>query len=306
MISYLPKDPTQVLAPKGSLHNTANDYSIVMNEKASRHHWSGVGPLSLKLILKGEAGYKIGNKKLTLDERRLLILNDNEKYTIDINSNIEVETFIVFFDRAMVEEVMTSFFSTSSMLLDSPDHKWNNYFMFATNTVETSLEIKNMALSWKSALNNQSTQVLREHLYFLLTKLVSLELGQRSKARSLDFSRKSTRDEIARRLLDARDYLHSSLSQKVTLGEISSNCALSKNHLLRTFKEYFGKTPFQYLTDIRIAKAKDLLINNPDIPVTEVCSQVGFESLSSFSWSFSRRTGMAPSEYRWKKVIQEK
>lgn len=305
MISYLNKDSLHDVIPKKSFLDLANDYSIVMNEKGKRHNWRGAGPLSLKLAVTGESSYKVGKKKLTIDENRLLVLNDYENYTINIESSTEVETFIVFFDRMLVDDVVNSFVSTSSSLIDNPDFKSKSDFLFSVNTLESSWEIQSRILLLKNEICRYGVQAAREQLYFLLNELLTLEARQHGKARSLSFTRKSTRDEISKRLLNARDYLHASLSGEVTLDELSKNCALSKNHLLRTFKEYFGKTPFQYLADIRMAKAQ-LLLANPDVSITEVCSQVGFESLGSFSWTFSRQMGVSPSEYRSKQVIGKK
>jgi AraC-like DNA-binding protein len=58
----------------------------------------------------------------------------------------------------------------------------------------------------------------------------------------------------------------------------------------------YKKTPHQYLTSKRIEKAKDLLSENK--PVTEVCNEVGFESLGSFSVLFKKEIGFAPQYYR--------
>lgn len=306
MISYLHNGLRQHRVTKGSLLEVVNDYTIVMNEKGKQHHWNGVGPLSLKIVLKGDSVYQVGNKRLTLDEGRLLVLNEGQAYTVSINSDSEVETFIVFFDRILVNDVLTDFCSTSSSLVDNPNLNSKHGFMFSANTLETSKEIQHRISSIKASITHQGIQATREQLYFLLSSLTALELGQQSKAHSLGFNKKSTRDEIARRLLNARDYLHSSLSQPITLVDLSEVSALSKNHLLRTFKAYFGKTPFQYLSAIRIDKAKRLLANNPEASVTDVCSEIGFESLSTFSWTFSKQVGITPSEFKLKKVIGKK
>ncbi|MGH7492706.1 MAG: helix-turn-helix domain-containing protein [bacterium] len=88
--------------------------------------------------------------------------------------------------------------------------------------------------------------------------------------------------------------------QPVTLAETARVACLSTNHLLRTFKQAFQKTPHQYLTELRLQQARELLLHT-DFPVTEVCAAVGFASLGSFSWLFRRRVGMAPEAYRRQK-----
>jgi AraC-like DNA-binding protein len=75
---------------------------------------------------------------------------------------------------------------------------------------------------------------------------------------------------------------------------------LSPNHFLRTFKQVFRQTPHQYLIDVRLIKAKQLLTET-NRPITDICMAIGFDSLGSFSTLFRRRTGLSPAQYRKQK-----
>jgi AraC-like DNA-binding protein len=72
---------------------------------------------------------------------------------------------------------------------------------------------------------------------------------------------------------------------------------LSPNHLLRTFKQVFDQTPYQYVIAKRIAYAQELL-RSTDQDVTDICFAVGFASLGAFSWWFRQRVGVSPTTYR--------
>ena len=72
---------------------------------------------------------------------------------------------------------------------------------------------------------------------------------------------------------------------------------MSRYHFLRLFREEFATTPHQYLIDRRIEKAKELL-RHRRMTVTDVCFEVGFQSLGSFSTLFRQRVGDAPVNYR--------
>jgi len=63
------------------------------------------------------------------------------------------------------------------------------------------------------------------------------------------------------------------------------------------FKAIFGETPHQYRLRVQIDKAKNLLILTA-LSITDVCMEVGFSSLGSFSALFSRRVGMSPREFQ--------
>jgi AraC-like DNA-binding protein len=81
------------------------------------------------------------------------------------------------------------------------------------------------------------------------------------------------------------------------LGAISGEACLSPYHFLRLFRLAFDRTPHQYLTERRIEKAKELL-SSSGLTVTDVCFEVGFESLGSFSSLFHKHVGHPPIAYR--------
>ena len=81
------------------------------------------------------------------------------------------------------------------------------------------------------------------------------------------------------------------------LAAISKEACLSRYHFLRLFRDTFDTTPHQYLIQRRIEKAKELLRWN-ELSVTDVCFEVGFQSLGSFSALFRRCVGTPPVTYR--------
>ena len=109
--------------------------------------------------------------------------------------------------------------------------------------------------------------------------------------------REATRVELYRRVHVARDYMHACLHESLSLDDIAGVAALSPHHFLRTFKAVFGHTPHQYLTQKRLERAQ-FLLSKTDLPVTDICMDVGFESLGSFSTLFRKRIGLSPRQYR--------
>ncbi|WP_394204148.1 helix-turn-helix domain-containing protein [Shewanella waksmanii] len=71
---------------------------------------------------------------------------------------------------------------------------------------------------------------------------------------------------------------------------------MSRFHYVRMFQLVYGVTPKHYLRDLRIEKAKRLIVKG--MPVTQVCFAVGYESLSTFSNVFKKSTGHSPSAYQ--------
>lgn len=109
---------------------------------------------------------------------------------------------------------------------------------------------------------------------------------------------------LYRRIVQAKRYIDEFFGEPLDLDEIAGEAAFSKFHFLRLFRMAYGQTPRQYLIRVRIEKARKLL----EIPVSvsEACSRVGFDSLSTFSGLFKRLTGRSPSDYqRWQLARKE-
>lgn len=109
----------------------------------------------------------------------------------------------------------------------------------------------------------------------------------------------SQQPEVYERLCRARAFIDLCYDLPLSLDQISSHACFSRYHFLRLFREAFAKTPHQYLVERRIAKAKELL-NGQELRVTDICFEVGFQSLGSFSTLFRRCVGQAPAIYREK------
>lgn len=101
---------------------------------------------------------------------------------------------------------------------------------------------------------------------------------------------------VLQRLVRARDYLHAELAGEPRLEDLAREAGLSRAHLAREFAATFGVPPHRYLVQLRIEHARRALAAGGR--VTDVCAEVGFESLGTFSASFRRRTGMSPRQWQ--------
>lgn len=97
-------------------------------------------------------------------------------------------------------------------------------------------------------------------------------------------------------VIGIRNHIENHYDVNLNLDVLSNTQYVSKYHLLRLFKKYYGQTPRQYLIDKRVEKSKEHLING--MSVTETCFAVGFESLGSFSTLFKTKIGKSPTEFQ--------
>ncbi len=103
--------------------------------------------------------------------------------------------------------------------------------------------------------------------------------------------------ETYKKLFKAKEFIDDCYSTQIDLAQIAKEACYSEYHFLRLFRKVYDKTPHRYLTEKRIDKAKELL-KKDSASVTDVCFDVGFESLGSFSSLFSKHVGTSPSAYR--------
>ncbi len=108
--------------------------------------------------------------------------------------------------------------------------------------------------------------------------------------------------DIYRRLCRARAFMDACYDLPLDLEQISREACFSRYHFIRLFRRAFDQTPHQYLTRRRIERAKELLASSR-LTVTDVCFEVGFQSLGSFSSLFHKYVGHAPVAYRTRFLI---
>ncbi len=101
----------------------------------------------------------------------------------------------------------------------------------------------------------------------------------------------------ARYLLAARDLVDARYFDPLTVADLAAAAGLSPAHFSRQFSRTFGESPHQYLLTRRLERAAALL-RTTDRSVAEICFDVGWASLGSFTTSFGRMFGLAPLAYR--------
>jgi AraC-like DNA-binding protein len=101
---------------------------------------------------------------------------------------------------------------------------------------------------------------------------------------------------LLKQVMQAKYFIDNNFSDNITVDDICREACISKYHLLRSFKKIYGTTPGQYLTSLRISKAKMLL--EADLLVKDVCYSVGFDSTTSFAGLFKKVVGKSPTNFR--------
>jgi transcriptional regulator GlxA family with amidase domain len=104
-------------------------------------------------------------------------------------------------------------------------------------------------------------------------------------------------EETNRRMLRARDAMDRAYAEPLDVPALAQIANVSEAHFIRTFRATFGETPHRYLQRRRVERAM-FLLRATDRSVTDICLDVGFNSLGTFSRSFQAIVGESPTTYR--------
>jgi transcriptional regulator GlxA family with amidase domain len=104
-------------------------------------------------------------------------------------------------------------------------------------------------------------------------------------------------EEQNRRLLRARDAMDRTYAEPLDIPALARVARVSQAHFIRTFRTTFGETPHRYLQRRRVERSMWLL-RETDRSVTDICLDVGFASLGTFSRTFRDIVGVSPTAYR--------
>lgn len=257
-------------------------HNFIIHQHASQYQWSGDCFLSIKSFYNGSAKYTVQQREYSVNQHNYLILNDCTNYNLTIDNETPIESFCVFFTPEFVCSVISELNASEEQLLDGTIKKSAGVKLLERNYLHGG-DVSNILFRAKQTPISGLSGIEKDEFYHtLLTAILFQNSEALKKADSLSLKKSSTREEIYRRLQYARDFIDCNFTDNLTLKKISDVAMLSENHFLRNFNEVFNFSPFQYITQLKMAEAKRLIIET-DKSVTEVALTLGYSSLSNFS-----------------------
>ncbi|UMY66869.1 MULTISPECIES: response regulator transcription factor [unclassified Flavobacterium] len=113
---------------------------------------------------------------------------------------------------------------------------------------------------------------------------------------------KEITDDIPFILKQSIRYINENITERIKITDLAAQTRWESQHYNRMFTKYVGMTPYQYIIEKKIDKAKTLLTET-DIPIVQISFDVGFKSHSNFCALFKRATGKTPQAFRkWQEV----
>jgi AraC family transcriptional regulator len=250
--------------------------NILLHGRARRHYAAGVhAPLSIKTVIHGEGRWKTTEGEFLVDSSNLLVVNEDQEYSVTIDSVRPVETFCLFFRPGFLDE----------------------RFEFRERTHPKDSPLGRRLRAIHDAGTDPEPLWLDAQMFALAAEMRELAAGERRRAASMQGIKASTRDELFQRVCRGKAWLDAHFDEAIGMEAAARDSCLSAYHFHRAFTRAFAITPHRYVVEKRLARAAHLL-SVTRLPVVEVCASVGFQSLGSFSTLFRTRFGITPARAR--------
>ena len=289
--------PVQVRTLIGPQFDQLHRANIVLRARARQHAADvAAGPFSVKGVAHGEVTWQVGKQRFRVTPETYLILDRGESYRLNIDEHRPVETFVVFFADEFVGDLAAARLNSIEQLLHDPAAQ--SWLPITRRLWEGATRLNAGMRVMRSLIAATPEQgELELALRGLLDGCADLASQTRREQDRLAATRAATRAELHRRLTRGKALLDERFDTPFDLYAAAREACLSQHHFHRSFRAVFGAAPYAYVAAKRIGKAEALL-KQTDMPIAEVCTEVGYESLPSFTARFRRQTGMSPAAYR--------
>lgn len=256
--------------------------------------------LSIKLGVKGQENYIINKERYTTSSNHFLIVNRHQQFDCYLKSKEIIEGFCFYLSDEVINEAHRSLYETIGAHLEDPFRKLQKSFSFLERIYHLNENQLGhfLALLRPQLLQPKASEDLDFDAVFfqLASTLLTTQLNIRQQIDQIPSARLATRKELYRRLCMAHHYIHDNFTKDIQLEKLARVAMLSKFHLLRTYKQIYGVTPYKQVLQLRLAKAKELM--GKDYGLEEIAFMLGFSDRRSFTKAFKKCFQMPPSDFR--------
>ncbi len=238
------------------------EYKVIRKKGRNDYH--------ILYVIHGECFVWYNDKEYKLESGDYVIYFPHEKQEYRYAGIKETHTYWIHFTGSAVEEIFS-------------DAHLNSGVHFAP-------ENKSVQTCFKKIITFHSLQKyeLQANAY-LLSLICALSLGESEKSA----------DEYPQYLIDVIKYINLNWQKQISISLLAEMACLSKSRFLHSFKDNVGMSAYSYMVNIKIEKAKELLLST-DMNISAVAETVGYSDSLYFSRLFKKHVGISPREYRKK------
>lgn len=255
---------------------------------------------SIKFAITGEIDVETRSGSYRLNSKRFLVLNAWEPYVFKIAPGSIAWTFSLFFRSRYLPSLEEALLHGDAALLErGTSEKLSAQLefpeaVFPSNSHSIGIRLRSLFNAWQ---RGASQYCLSDRVRDIGEALIGLRSRSLLQVSRIDAVKRSTREELFRRVQAAAIFVHDNYARDIDLGTVARQVGMAPHHLHRTFRAIQGLTLHRSIVQLRMNEAKRLL-QQTDMPISSVCNRVGYSSLPSFTRLFRSRFGCAPSALR--------
>lgn len=269
-VYQMTKSPAEKM-PFKLLYITRSEYDQGWHSTSHSHHFT-----ELFYIVKGKGSFILPNQEIPVKENDLVIINPNTEHTEKSNEEDSLE-YIALGIEGLAFTLSGEKENGTPIGLYTYRGEQRDVLFYLNRLLD---EIQTSKEAYEIICQNI--------LEILIVKL------QRDKKFTVA---KTESQSMNKAVAFVKYYINQNYREAITLDTLAAMGHINKYHLAHTFKKDIGKSPIEYLNNIRIREAK-ILLETTDYTIAEIAEINGFSSQSFFTQAFKRETGSTPSKYR--------
>lgn len=270
----------------------------------------------LVFVSEGEIYVTIDNEHYVLYPGDCLLLQPDQLFNSKTNPDNPCRYYIIHFklkgpvENVDFDEVFTQINSAMELydfnemidIFKMPQMHFSKIYLAKKLSIKSHREavflLIEKAIAERNQLNISSELVISCYLCEILVLLSRLTIE------SLDIKQNLMNDTNTPHIIqEAVFFIHENYTKQISLNDICDYLKRTPQHIIRIFKNYFQKTPMQYINHFRISRSKDLL-QYTSLSVNEISYEVGLENPYYFCRLFKKVEGLTPSEFRSSKMME--
>ncbi|GGG58916.1 AraC family transcriptional regulator [Paenibacillus radicis (ex Gao et al. 2016)] len=250
----------------------------------SRHYHNGY---EIFYLVSGDISYFIEDKSYQVVGGVLLIIGMNEIHKLVNASGESFERITLLFQEEFLQDLFP--YNNSFDVLASFSSGKN--FMRLTGQEQSFVEKLFDKMIHESVKQQPGSE------FYLKTLLFELLIFIYRKTESLPAEEQSGGNPIHKKIFEIVDHLNRHYDQRQTIQDVSGKFFISPSYFCKMFRENTGFTFTEYLNNVRVKEARQLLIGST-MKISDIAERVGFESMTHFGRIFKEMTGLSPLKYR--------
>ncbi|WP_245308203.1 AraC family transcriptional regulator [Halalkalibacter urbisdiaboli] len=224
--------------------------------------------------VEGEGRFSFDGQEYILSKGRGILLKPFTPHTYFSKSKVWSTMYVTFGGQSVVSILESLKMDVSTFYTDLGDIQSEEIITDMLMKIESDSEFSKLDLSI--------------YLYKFLVKL--RKYGKMNNQPSLSHLYDKVRHIV--------EWLETSYGEDITLDDMASHLNVSSQYLNRLFQNTFKVSPYTFLIQLRIRKAKEILLQKPELPLKSVAILTGFNDVSYFVATFKKKEGITPKKYR--------